>query len=132
MSEPNKVMVKLLTTTRNADDAFAYFADMRNIEAGGAIRSMAKEQDGWWAGETSAGKVRLKHTTVAKELGILDHVFMGGGLTWDAYVRVTPNRSGSTVSWTFVKPDGMSNGDFEEQLRMFDVEMTNWKRDLEK
>lgn len=132
MSEPNMVMVKTLTTTKNADDAFAYFADMKNLEGGGMLKSVTRQQDGWWAADTPAGKARIKHTMVSKEHGILDHVFVGGGLTWDAYVRVIPNRSGATVSWTFVKPDSMTDGDFEEQLKMFDVETANWKRDLEK
>jgi hypothetical protein len=131
MSNPNKVIVKILTTAKSADDAFVYFADMKNMERGGVLKSVAIQQDDWWTADTPAGKARLKHTRVSKEHGVLDHVFVGGGLTWDAYARVVPNRGGSTVSWTFVKPDGMSDGDFEEQLKMFDVEIANWKRDIE-
>lgn len=131
VSKPNKVLTKTLTTDRSADYTFAYFSDMKNMEGGGVLASVTRQQDGWWTAETPAGRARLKHTKVSKEHGILDHVFVGGGLTWDAYVRVVPNCGGSTVTWMFVRPDGMSDGDFEEQLKTFDVEIANWKRDLE-
>ncbi|MEO9364455.1 MAG: hypothetical protein ABI348_11195 [Nitrososphaera sp.] len=132
-NEPRKVIVKTLTSSRNAQNVFSYFEDMKNMEAGGAIKSLVKAGDGgWWSGDTPVGKARIRHTLVSKEHGILDHVFEGQGITWDVYVRVTPNNSGSTVSWTFVRPEVMTDAQFEEQLKMFDVEIENWKRDLEK
>lgn len=131
---PRKVIVKTLVTSRNVQDAFAYFEDMKNMEAGGAIRSMTRTGDGsdWWSGDTPTGKAMIRHALVSKEHGILDHVYSGQGLTWNVHVRVTPNNGGATVSWTFVRPDGMTDGQFEKQLEAFDDEIENWKRDLEK
>lgn len=127
------MIVKTLTTSKSAQDAFAYFEDMKNLEAGGAIKSLVKTGDGgWWSGDTPVGKARIRHALVSKEHGILDHVFAWQDVTWDVYVRVIPNKAGATVSWTFVRPDGMTDGQFEEQLKAFDAEIGNWKRDLEK
>ncbi|HEX6562547.1 MAG TPA: hypothetical protein VF016_11030 [Nitrososphaera sp.] len=132
-NEPRKVIIKMLTTIKSAQEAFVYFEDMKNMEAGGAIKLLVKTGDGeWWSGDTPVGEARIRHTLVSKEHGILDHVFAGQGLTWDVYVRVMPNKSGATVSWTFVRPEGMTDVQFEEQLEAFDVEIANWKRDLEK
>jgi hypothetical protein len=132
-NEPRKVIIKTLTTIKSVQEAFVYFEDMKNMEAGGAIKSLVKTGDGgWWSGDTQVGKARIRHTLVSKEHGILDHIFAGQGLTWDVYVRVMPNKSGATVSWTFVRPEGMTDVQFEEQLEAFDVEIANWKRDLEK
>ena len=40
---------------------------------------------------------RMEHKSVP-EFGILDHVFIGGGLEWHVFVRITPNEDGSTVT----------------------------------
>jgi hypothetical protein len=62
----------------------------------------------------------------------LDHVFIGGGLEWHVFVRIIPNGSGSTVIWTFIRPNGLVNEQFERQLQNFDNEISNWKAALEK
>jgi hypothetical protein len=64
------------------------------------------------------------------EFGILDHVFVGGGIKWNVYVRIVPNQSGSTTTWTFVRPDGLSDEDFESQLKGYDSEIAGWTRVL--
>jgi hypothetical protein len=65
------------------------------------------------------------------QFGILDHEFVGGGLEWKVYVRVVPNEKGSTTTWTFMRPDGLTDDQFLEQLKGFDIEVNNWKRYLE-
>jgi hypothetical protein len=110
---------------------FDFFANMKNMELGGAIRSMEKIDDGWWIFDHSVlGKSRMKHT-LSREFGIIDHVFIGGGLEWKVFVRVVPNQSGSTTSWTFMRPDILSDGQFEDQLKIFDVEIDHWRTALE-
>jgi len=47
---------------------------------------------------------------------------VGGGLTWNVYVRTVPNKEGSTTTWAFVKPDGLTDTLFEEQMINFDTE----------
>jgi hypothetical protein len=46
------------------------------------------------------------------EFGILDHEFVGAGLEWKVYVRVVPNEEGSTTTWTFMRPDGLTDDMF--------------------
>lgn len=132
MTNPRKVIVKTMTVNRSAEKVFEYFGDMKNMENGGIVKTVTKAQDGWWEGATPVGKARFRHTTVSKEHGILDHFFVAAGIRWDAYVRVVPNNQGSTVSWTFTGPEDLTNEQFENQLRMFDLEMENWKQDLQK
>ena len=62
----------------------------------------------------------------------MDHVFIGGGLEWHVSVRIIPNEDGSTVSWTFIKPEGVSEDQFEKQLANFDSEISNWNSALER
>ena len=128
---PRKVIVKTLTTTRGVDKVFDFFANMKNMEIGGAIQSMEKGEDGWWTFEHSvAGKSRMKHT-LSHEFGVIDHIFIGGELEWNVFVRVVPNQKGSTTTWTFMRPDGLSDRQFEDQLKMFDTEIDHWKTALE-
>lgn len=128
---PRKVIVKTMITTKSVDEVFDFFANMKNMELGGAIRSMEKIDDDWWIFDHSVlGKSRMKHT-LSHEFGIVDHVFIGSGLEWKVFVRVVPNQSGSTTCWTFIRPDSLSDGQFEEQLKMFDVEIDHWRTALE-
>jgi hypothetical protein len=129
---PRKVIVKTLTTTKSVDKVFNFFANMKNMELGGAIRSMERIDDGWWIFDHSVlGKSKMKHT-LSREFGIIDHVFIGGGLEWNVFVRVVPNQSGSTTNWTFMRPDSLSDEQFEDQLKMFDIEIDHRRTALEK
>ncbi|HEY6883367.1 MAG TPA: hypothetical protein VI278_04935 [Nitrososphaeraceae archaeon] len=128
---PKKVIVKTMTVKKNANEVFDFFNDMKSMEIGGAIKSLRKGEDGWWTFEHNiAGKSKMKHISVP-QYGILDHVFIGGGLKWNVFVRIIPNQSGSTTTWTFLRPDGLDDKQFEEQLKMFDIEINNWHKVLE-
>ncbi len=128
---PRMIIVKTLTTTKSVDKVFDFFANMKNMELGGAIQSMEKTDDGWWIFDHSVlGKSRMKHT-LSPEFGIIDHVFIGGGLECNVFGRFVPNQSGSNNSWTFMRPDSLSDGQFEDQLEMFDVEVDHWRTALE-
>lgn len=128
---PKKVIVKTMTIEKNANEVFDFFNDMKSMEIGGAIKSLRKGEDGWWTFEHKiAGKSKMKHISVP-QYGILDHVFIGGGLKWNVFVRIIQNESGSTTTWTFLRPDGLNDKQFEEQLKMFDIEINNWQEALE-
>jgi hypothetical protein len=45
---------------------------------------------------------------------------------------VHPNGNGSTITWTFIKPDGLSDEQFKEQLKNFDSEIDAWRKALER
>lgn len=126
-----QVIVKELTVNKPANQVFDFFSNVKNMEIGGAIKSVTKGEGDWWQFDhTVAGKGKMKVTPVS-DFGILDHEFVGAGLEWKVYVRVVPNDEGSTTTWTFMRPDGLTDGQFQEQLKGFDLEINNWKKYLE-
>jgi hypothetical protein len=128
---PRRVIVKVMTVSKPADKVFDFFSDVRNMEIGGAIKSVTEGEDGWWQFDhTVAGKGKMKITPVS-DFGILDHEFEGAGLKWKVYVRVVSSEEGSTTTWTFIRPEGLTDEQFQEQLKGFDMEVENWKKYLE-
>jgi hypothetical protein len=128
---PRQVIVKVLTVNKPTNQVFDFFSDVKNMEIGGAIKSVVKGDDDWWQFEhIVSGKSRVK-VNPFPNLGILDHKFVGGGLEWNVYMRVVPNEEGSTTTWTFMRPDGLTDDQFQEQLKGFDVEVNNLKKYLE-
>lgn len=124
------MVVKTMVTTRDIKAAYGFFRNLKNWESGGALREIRKGDDGWWTGDSPFGKARIKLRDDEK-FGILDHDFVGGGGEWTVYCRITPNGSGSTVSWLFVRPEQMTQEQFEGQLDNFDDEISGWKKALE-
>ena len=55
----------------------------------------------------------------------------GRRIDMDVYVRTVPNKEGSTTTWVFVKPDGLTDTLFEEQIINFDSEINKRKSALE-
>lgn len=130
-SNPRKVIIKTMTANRSIDDVFDFFTDTKSMEIGGAAKSVAKGSDGWWTFDhVAVGESKMKHLPV-RQAGVLDHVFVGAGLEWHVYVRIIPNQGGSTVIWAFVRPDSLTDEQFENQLQMFDREIELWKGALE-
>jgi hypothetical protein len=128
---PRKVIVKTMTVSRSTDTVFEFFENLKNLESGRILKDITKGEDGWWKFNTPAGEAKLKLDRAVRDLGILDHVFVGSGLVWQVYVRIVPNQHGSTISWTFIRPDGLNDKQFEEQLSAFDTEIEGWKKALE-
>ena len=131
ITTPRKVIVKTMNVSRSTDIVFEFFENLKNVESGGIFKDITRGEDGWWKFHTPAGEEKLKLDRVEQELGIIDHVFVGNGLVWQVYVRIVPNQHGSTTSWTFIRPDGLDDKQFEEQLAAFDIETEGWKKALE-
>ncbi|HEX6281059.1 MAG TPA: hypothetical protein VFZ67_02415 [Nitrososphaera sp.] len=127
---PRKVIVKTMSVSRSTDTVFEFFKNVKNMESGGILKDITRGQDGWWKFNTPAGEAKLRLDRVVQELGVIDHVFVGSGLVWQVYVRIVPNQHGSTASWTFIRPDGLNDKQFEEQLAAFDIEIEGWKKSI--
>jgi hypothetical protein len=92
-----------------------------------AAKSVAKGNDGWWRFDhVVADKARMKHMPI-REVGVLDHVFVSGGLEWRIYARIVRNQSGAMVVCTFIRPHILTDGQFEKQLQGFEREIALWK-----
>ena len=124
------VNVKFMTSSRNANDVFDFFLNVKNWESGGIISSVIKDGNDRWICDTPAGRAKII-SIPDKECGILDHTFIVGNIIWNVYVRVIPNKNGSTTVWTFLKPDGLTVEQFHEQLKSFDSEIDGWRARLE-
>jgi hypothetical protein len=106
--KPQKTLVKIMVSEKSKDKVFDFFEDAKNLEIGCAISNVVKDMDEWYSfNHIVAGNARLKIVSKSRELGILDHLFEGGGLSWTVYVRIINNGYGSTTTWTFLKPHGL-------------------------
>ncbi len=130
VNAPRSVIVKTLVVDRKPQRVIEFFSNLKNWETGGAIKNAKKVDAKQWEVDTPLGKarIRVRHN---KQEGILDHDFVGGGGEWTVSCRVTPNGTGSTVSWLFIRPAEMSQDQFASQLSNFDREIEGWKKALE-
>src|SRR5688500_15188704 len=120
-----------MVSQKSKDTVFNFFEDAKNLEIGGVISNIVKDMDDWYTfNHVVAGSARLKIVANNRQLGILDHLFEGGGLSWTVYVRIINNGYGSTTTWTFLKPNGLIDSQFEEQLKGFDIEVEKWNKHL--
>ena len=130
--KPHKVIVKTMSVQAEQGKVYEFFRDVKKrMEAGQAARSIKKEADGSWTFDhANAGKAKMCQTAISGA-GVIDHVFYGGGLQWKVFVRIIPNNGGSTTTWTFIRPDGLTDEQFETQLLSFDREIELWSQALE-
>ena len=62
-----KAIIKIMNANKKVSEVFDFFANMKNMEIGGAIKSIQRND---------AGKSKMKHNTLSREFGILDHIFI--------------------------------------------------------
>ena len=128
--EPRSVIVKTLVTKKDVKTTFEFFNNLTNWESGGALTNIRQENDEWWLADSPSGEAKIRLRSYAN-FGILDNDFIGGGVEWTVFCRVIPNECGSTVSWLFIRPEPMTQEQFEHQLKNFDNEILGWKKALE-
>lgn len=131
---PKQVLLKTMTVNKGTDIVHNFFENMKYMEICGKIKpsSLMKQEDGWWTFDHYiAGKSRMKQKSVP-EFGILDHVFIVGGLEWHVFVRIIPNEGGSTVTWTFISQTNliMNNlkGNFKTLMLKLVIGRQNWRK----
>lgn len=90
-----------------------------------------KTQDGWWSFTASTGPARLKFKE-NKQLGILDHVFVDTEAKWDVPMRVVPSGETSEVIVTLIKPENLTDRQFDERMHEVEGIMNGMKEIIEK
>ena len=86
--------------------------------------------DGWWSFSTPRGTARLKFKG-NKSLGILDHVFIDQESKWDVPMRVVSSGNDSEVIITLVKPDKITDEQFDERMIEIEQVFVNMKKIIE-
>jgi hypothetical protein len=131
LKEPRSVVVKTFVADKEPAKVFDFFVDVKNWESGRVQKNVRKADGDWWELDSPFGKARVR-VKPNRALGIFDHDFVGAGLEWTVFCRVTPNGRGSTISWLFIRPEGMPQEEFERQLgSSFEEEMANFKKAIE-
>ena len=71
-----KAVVKVMIAESDVTKVFDFFENVKNMETGGALKSVRKDENGWWTCDSPVGKAKIKITHNNRELGVLDHVFL--------------------------------------------------------
>jgi hypothetical protein len=87
--------------------------------------------DGSWSFSTPRGNANLKFKH-NKTLGILDHLYKDEESVWDVPMRVVPSGNESEVIVTIVKPDTLTDNQFDERMKEINELFENLKQIVEK
>ena len=86
--------------------------------------------DGWWSFSTPRGNARLKFNE-NKSLGILDHMFIDKESKWDVPMRIVSSDDESEVIITLIKPDELTDEQFDERVIEIEQVFGNMKKIIE-
>ncbi len=86
--------------------------------------------DGSWSFSTPRGNANLKFMH-NKTFGILDHLYVDDETSWDVPMRVVSNGDESEVIITLVKPDVLTNEQFDKRMEELGVLFGNLKKIIE-
>lgn len=86
--------------------------------------------DGWWSFSTPRGNAKLKFNE-NKSLGILDHMFIDKESKWDVPMRIVSRGDESEVIITLIKPDELTDEQFNERMIEIEQVFGNMKKIIE-
>ena len=86
--------------------------------------------DGWWSFSTPRGNAKLKFNE-NKSLGILDHMFIDKESKWDVPMRIVSSGDESEVIITLIKPDELTDDQFNERMIEIEQVFGNMKKIIE-
>jgi len=86
--------------------------------------------DGWWSFSTPRGNARLKFNE-NKSLGILDHMFIDKESKWNVPMRIVSSGDESEVIITLIKPDELTDEQFNERMIEIEQAFGNMKKIIE-
>ncbi|MDH3677807.1 MAG: hypothetical protein OEQ12_05840 [Nitrosopumilus sp.] len=90
-----------------------------------------KNNDGSWSFSTPRGNANLKFKQ-NKSFGILDHLYVDDETSWEVPMRVVSSGNESEVIITIIKPDILTNDQFDERMKEIEVLFKNLKEIIEK
>lgn len=86
--------------------------------------------DGWWSFSTPRGNAKLKFKE-NKSLGILDHMFIDKDSKWDVPMRIVPSGDVSEIIITLIKPNELTDEQFNERMIEIEQVFLNLKKIIE-
>lgn len=90
-----------------------------------------KSNDGWWSFTTSRGNAKLKFNE-NKPLGILDHLYIDEESKWNVPMRVISSGNESEIVITLIKPEEITDEQFNERMTEIGQVFQNLKELIEK
>jgi len=117
----------ILSVSRKTGDVFDAI-----LESPPKMMSDAKKNpDGSWSFSTPRGMANLKFNH-NKTLGILDHLYVDDETSWEVPMRVVASGQESEVLITVVKPDILTNEQFDDRMKEIEILFDNLKKIIEK
>ncbi len=89
-----------------------------------------QNDDGSWSFSTQRGNATLKFMQ-NKTFGILDHLYVDDETSWEVPMRVVSNGDESEVIITLVKPDVLTDEQFDERMKELGLLFENLKKIIE-
>ncbi len=89
-----------------------------------------KNDDGSWSFSTPRGNANLKFME-NKTFGILDHLYVDDESSWAVPMRVVSNGDKSEVIITLLKPDVLTDEQFDERMKELGILFENLKKIIE-
>ncbi len=116
----------ILSVSRKTGDVFDAI-----LESPPKIMPDAKKNpNGSWSFSTPRGMANLKFNH-NKTLGILDHLYVDDETSWEVPMRVVSSGQDSEVIVTLVKPDILTNEQFDERMNEIKILFDNLKKIIE-
>ena len=89
-----------------------------------------QNDDGSWSFSTQRGNATLKFMA-NKTFGILDHLYVDDESSWEVPMRVVSNGDESEVIITLLKPEVLTDEQFDERMKELGILFENLKKIIE-
>jgi hypothetical protein len=89
-----------------------------------------QNDDGSWSFSTQRGNATLKFME-NKTFGILDHLYVDDESSWEVPMRVVSNGDESEVIITLLKPEVLTDEQFDERMKELGILFENLKKIIE-
>jgi hypothetical protein len=133
LNQTRRSITKTIRINQDVPTVFAFLANPENWPRWAIVNVKSTSPSGdpnWWDMLTPHGPARLRIRADANQ-GILDHDWNDPQASWTVPARVVPNGSGSEFMMTFFQPPTFSDGFFDEQIKLVDIELARLKEVLE-